>query len=213
MMPRKEPDEVKALYVGVSKALNTDYGDGRRVGDCKYGVYLFYDYDGEPIYVGRTTEQLRTRIRRHLTNQRTDAVAMSVLDPFEVAEIEMWPFWKLVKADADETLDRAEYTVYQKALRESRFCVVLNEKDIKPADEIILPKSVRVSVLPAELREQREHPDIRLARRARTIANLARVISERSVQPGIRRTLWAQARRLEHLAKTRLEEFGQRDEP
>ena len=92
MMPSKEPEEVKALYDGVTAALDTDYGDGRKVGNCQYGVYLFYDYDGEPIYVGRTRESLRTRIRRHLTNQRTDAVAMSVLDPFEVAEIEMWPF-------------------------------------------------------------------------------------------------------------------------
>ena len=213
MMPRKEPEEVTALYDGVSEALNTDYGDGRKVGNSKCGVYLFYDYDGEPIYVGRTRESLRGRIGRHLTNQRTDAVAMSVLDPFEVAEIEMWPFWDLEKAEADETLNRAEYTVYQKALRVSKFSVVLNEKDIKPADDIVLPKSVRVPVLSSELRVKREHPDIRLARRARTIANLARVISERSVSPGIRRTLWAQARRLEHLAKTRLEEFGQGDEP
>ena len=212
MNPKKEPEDVTALYIGVKKALDTDYGDGRRVGDCKYGVYLFYDYDEEPIYVGRTIEKLRGRIRRHLTNQRTDAVAMSVLDPFEVAEIEMWPFWELESAgnsEAKDTLDRAEYAVYRKALQESQFSVVLNEKEIKPADEIVLPKSVRVSVLPAELREKREHPDIRLARRARTIANLARVISERSVRPGIRRTLWAQARRLEYLAKTRLEEFEQ----
>lgn len=212
MMPRKEPEEDTALYVGVKKALDTDYGDGRKIGNCKYGIYLFYDYDGEPIYVGRTRESLRGRIGRHLTNQRTDAVAMSVLDPFEVAEIEMWPFWNLGRVEADETLDRAEHAVYQRALRESKFSVVLNEKDIKPADEIGLPKSLRVSVLPAALREKREHPDIRLARRARTIANLARVISERSVRPGIRRTLWAQARRLEHLAKIRLEEFEQGDE-
>ena len=54
------------------------------VGNFKWGVYAFFDYDGEPIYVGQTNERLRTRIRRHLTNQRTDAVAMSVLDPFEV---------------------------------------------------------------------------------------------------------------------------------
>lgn len=210
MMPLNEPDEVKALYNGVTAALDTDTGDGHKVGNCQHGVYLFYDYDGEPIYVGRTMESLRTRIRRHLTNQRTDAVAMSVLDPFEVAEIEMWPFWDLESADRAEvktTLDRAEYTVYLKALRESRFGVVLNEKEIKPTDETDLPVSVRVSVLPAQLRQSREHPDIRLARRARTIANLARVISERSVKPGIRRTLWAQARRLEHLARTRLEEF------
>ncbi len=214
MIPKKEPEEVTALYVGVTNAMNTDYGDGRRLGDCKCGVYLFYDYDGEPIYVGRTEEKLRGRIRRHLMNQRTDAVAMSVLDPFEVAEIEMWPFWELEsarKAEVKATLDRAEYTVYLKALRESQFGVVLNEKEIKPTDETDLPKSVRVSVLPEELRRKREHPDIRLARRARTIANLARVISERSVKPGIRRTLWAQARRLEHLAKIRLEDFEQLD--
>ena len=207
MMPRKEPEEVTALYEGVLNALNTDYGDGRRVGDCQCGVYLFYDYDGEPIYVGQTVDKLRGRIRRHLTNQRTDAVAMSVLDPFEVAEIEMWPFWELTKATAKEPLMRAEYTIYLSALKQSTFSVVLNEKDIKPADHIELPKSIRVSVLPADLRRKREHPDIRLARRARTIANLARVISERSVRPGIRRTLWAQARRLEHLARTRLDDF------
>ena len=215
MMPTKEPGEVKALYDGVTAALDTDNGDGRKVGNCQHGVYLFYDYDGEPIYVGRTMESLRTRIRRHLTNQRTDAVAMSVLDPFEVAEIEMWPFWHLEKVDKQETkqmLICAEYTVYQNALKESRFRVVLNEQDITRADIIELPKSVRLSVLPDELRQQREHPDIRLARRARTIANLARVISERKVTRGIRRTLWAQARRLEHLAKTRLEDFQQEDE-
>ena len=212
-MTRKEPEEVTALYEGVTKALNTDYGDGRRVGDCQHGVYLFYDYDGEPIYVGQSRERLRGRIRRHLTNQRTDAVAMSVLDPFEVAEIEMWPFWELEKSEARETLNRAEFTVYQNALQKSMFSVILNEKEIAFAEEIELPKSVRVSVLPQSLRRQREHPDIRLARRARTIANLAQVISERSVKPGIRRTLWAQARRLENLARTRLEEFEQGDEP
>ena len=213
MTPIQAPEEVSALYAGVTAALNADYGDGRRVGDCQCGVYLFYDYDGEPIYVGQTIERLRGRIRRHLTNQRTDAVAMNVLDPFEVAEIEMWPFWDLAKDDAKETLNRAEYTIYLNALSESTFSIILNEKEIKRADRISLPKSIRVSILPAELRRKREHPDIRLARRARTIADLARVISERSVRPGIRRTLWAQARRLEHLARTRLEEFESGDQP
>lgn len=211
MTRQKEPPEVTALYEGVTNALNADYGGGRRVGDCQHGVCLFYDYDDEPIYVGQSRESLRGRIRRHLTNQRTDAVAMSVLDPFEVAEIEMWPFWELNWRDARETLNRAEYTIYQNALKESKFSVILNEKEIKAEVEIKLPKSVRVSVLPTSLRRQREHPDIRLARRARTIANLARVISERSVRPGIRRTLWAQAQRLEYLARTRLEEFGRDD--
>jgi len=67
----------------------------RKLGDAQVGVYAFYDFDGAAIYVGQTREKLRTRIRRHLTNKRTDAVAMRVLDPMEVAEIEAWPFWDL----------------------------------------------------------------------------------------------------------------------
>ena len=108
-----EPLDVTELYAGVDRVLSLLGADGKAAGDCKTGVYIFVDYDGEPIYVGQTREQLRARIRRHLTNQRTDAVAMRVLDPFEVATIEMWPFWDLQEAADEvikETLDRAEFT-------------------------------------------------------------------------------------------------------
>ncbi len=209
----RETLEVKALYKGVKKVLDTVCLNGHRVGDCQHGVYLFYDYDHEPIYVGQTRENLRARIRRHLTNQRTNAVAMSVLDPFEVADIEMWPFWDLSKSqeqeDVKDILRRAEYTVYQNAMEQSAFNIILNEAEIPSADLIELPPSVKASILGAEDRKNREHPDIRLARRARTIANLARVISERRVKPGIRRTLWAQAQRLDKLAEKRLSDFNQ----
>lgn len=203
-MTVNETDDVAALYAGVRRILDIEDGQRRKVGNCQHGVYLFYDYDGEPIYVGQTRERLRTRIRRHLTNQRTDAVAMRVLDPFEVAEIEMWPFWGL-STEIAETLNRAEFTVYERAIRESAFDIILNEKEIGEADRIALPPSVRAAILPAGERGDREHPDIRLARRARTIADLARVISERQVSTGIRRTLWAQSQRLEQLARRRLE--------
>ena len=205
-MTHYETEEVLALYDGVDRLFEISTKIGSKVGNCQHGVYLFYDYDGEPIYVGQTKESLRTRIRRHLTNQRTDAVAMSVLDPFEVAEVEMWPFWNL-EGNVEDTLNKAEYTVYRKALRTSVFNVILNEKEIQETELIELPPSVRAHILPAQDRRRREHPDVRLARRARTIANLARVISERKVRVGIRRTLWAQAQRLERLAQTRLEAF------
>lgn len=71
--------------------LQTKDQKGKSIGSSKFGIYAFYDYDGEPIYVGKTFEGLSSRIGRHLTNQRTDAVAMNVLDPFEVAEIRVWP--------------------------------------------------------------------------------------------------------------------------
>ena len=214
LMPKKLPEDVRALYDGVAAAMDADYGDGRKVGNCKYGVYLFYDYDGEPIYVGQTRESLRNRIRRHLTNQRTDAVAMSVLDPFEVAEIEMWPFWELDSAQANETLDRAEFTIYQMALRESNFGVVLNEKDIKPADVLDLPISIRISVLHCRIAKESRAFRYSVGSGEREQLPIWHGLSVmRKVTPGIRRTLWAQARRLEHLAKTRLEEFMQEDEP
>ena len=131
---------------------------------------------------------------------------MSVLDPFEVAEIEMWPFWGL-KVKVGETLNRAELTVYLKAIKASSFQAVLNENEIPETSTITLPASIREPILPTDARRQREHPDLRLARRARTIANLARVISERKVKLGIRQTLCAQAKRLEQLAEARLELF------
>lgn len=115
---------------------------------------------------------------------------MSVLDPFEVAEIERWPFWE---EPIREYLNQAEYTVYRQALEQSGFRAVLNEREPTATNTVALPPSTRLPMLSDEARREQQHPDIRLARRARTMANLARVISERRVKPGIRRTLWVQA--------------------
>jgi len=207
------PQEVAAIRKRISAFLNAPSANGMKIGNAKWGVYAFYDYDAEPIYVGQTNEMLRSRIGRHLTNQRTDAVAMNVLDPFEVAEIEVWPFWELQSkgsqdAESRAVLNSAEYTVFQLVLGQSSFHAVLNEGDIAATDQIGLPASVRGRIIPDELYEQRKHPDVRIARRATTIAALARVISEREVSKGLRRTLTTQARRLERLATQRFNEIG-----
>ena len=215
-MPRTNkgnpPEEVSAIRAELERALNTSDDQGRVIGNVSKGVYAFYDYDEEPIYVGQTVEKLRTRIRRHLTNQRTDAVAMSVLDPFEVAEVEMWPFWDIDHlpkelSSVKELLASAEYTVFQSALSRSAFGAVLNEKPIQKAPNINLPRSFRFRIVPEPIYSRRKHPDVRIARRASTIAKLAQVIAERSVQTGLRTTLLTQARRLEHLARQRLEDI------
>ena len=207
------PEDVSAIRKEIQQFLNMACGDGRRIGNAKFGVYAFYDYDGEPIYVGQTNEMLRSRIGRHLTNQRTDAVAMNVLDPFEVAEIEVWPLWnfqnsKTKDPEAKAFLNAAEYTVFQSVVGKSSFKAVLNEKNIAPTTPIDLPDSHRRRIIPDQLYSQRKHPDVRIARRATTIANLARVISERDVSKGLRRTLITQARRLERLAAERYDEIG-----
>ena len=200
------PAEVAAIRHRLRAFLNIPAPNGKQIGNSQYGVYAFFDYDGEPIYVGKTKESLRTRIRRHLTNQRTDAVAMNVLDPFEVCDVEVWPMWELEaldKKEAERRLARTEYSAFQKVLLGSSFNAVLNEQDIPSAEFIALPSSYRQRIIPDELYKNRQHADIRIARRAMTIANLARVISEREVSVGLRRTLSIQARRLERLASVR----------
>lgn len=100
-----------------------NYLDTHRI---KWGVYAFYDYDGEPIYVGQTKESLGTRIRRHLTNQRTDSVAMSVLDPMEVHTVEVWPLTQFQKLKASNRpaamhLNALEHRVFKRLLTASSF--------------------------------------------------------------------------------------------
>ena len=207
------PSDVAAIRKEIKVFFESLDDAGRKIGGRKWGVYAFYDYDGEPIYVGQTFEGLGSRIGRHLTNQRTDAVAMNVLDPFEVAEIRVWPLdlAKLSETEQKDYLDRAEFTLFQKVIAESLLRAVLNEKPPRPTELVTLPKCYTRRIIPADIFPHRKHPDTRIARRASTIASLARVISERKVSRGLRHTLLTQARRLEHLAAARLKDFAKDD--
>nr|WP_205597977.1 GIY-YIG nuclease family protein [Caulobacter sp. 17J65-9] len=211
------PFETEDLRANLVRFLDTPFawqGGPTPVGNFRWGVYAFFDYDGEPIYVGQTNERLRTRIRRHLTNQRTDAVAMSVLDPFEVFEIEVWPLPHLQAAnrsdaEARQHLDALERLITEQAIENSEFKAILNEKDPPPGRMAVeAPASLRCRIVSERVFELRSHPDFRLARRALILSRLAQVISERKVQGGLRRVLLTQAKRLQWLASRRYEALG-----
>ena len=222
---RRDPDfvnfppfETEDLRANLARFLDTPFqdlsGQALKVGHYKWGVYAFFDYDGEPIYVGQTNEMLRTRIRRHLTNQRTDAVAMSVLDPFEVFEIEVWPLPQFQSTggkdpEARQHLDALERLITQQAVERSEFKAILNEKDPPPGRLAVeAPPSLRTRIVSDRVHELRSHPDFRIARRALIISRLAQVIAERKVQGGLRRVLLTQAKRLQWLAQRRYEALG-----
>jgi hypothetical protein len=220
----KAPFETDELRKGIKAFFHeTMYDDPitakkAKVGSYTWGVYAFYDYDGEPIYVGQTKEKLSGRVSRHLTNQRTDAVAMSVLDPFEVADIEVWPLPKFEGVnsksgvrfkEAKAQLDALEHAIFTRLRDESRFKAILNEKDPpSPTVKVEEPKSVRGTIVSDEVRKLRDHPDTRLARRALIVSKLAQVISEREVKIGLRRVLITQAKRIRWLAEQRFESLG-----
>lgn len=213
------PFETEDLRSNLAKFLATKFpdtvtGTDRPVGGFVWGVYAFFDYDNEPIYVGQTKERLGTRIRRHLTNQRTDAVAMSVLDPFEVYEIEVWPlpqFQTTSKKDAKAKahLDALEHLIYEEAIKNSQFHAVLNEKNPPtPTVTVTAPPSLRFRIVSEDVYKIRSHPDFRNARRALIISRLAQVIAERKVQGGLRRVLLTQSKRLQWLADRRFTALG-----
>ncbi len=216
--------DVLGFRDALEKALKTPDPDGRITSLATWGVYAFYDFDEEPIYVGQTNEQLRVRIRRHLTNQRTDAVGMRVLDPYEVRYVEMWPLWdfsdgekNLSRTEKKKYLDRLERTVYDRAVKASRFGVILNEKippERSPIPDEELPKPVKYSVVPEGVLAERRHRDNRIARRAETLGRLANVVRERgSVTTGLRRVVVVQAVRLASLGALRLAEAEGRPAP
>lgn len=218
------PFETKALRESLRAFLNSEVvhplvGTAKKVGSFKWGIYSFFDYEHEPIYVGQTNEKLSTRIRRHLTNQRTDAVAMKVLDPFEVCYVRVWPLpeYEKVKADdvdAKKHLDALEYAIYQQLLGESKFNAVLNEKSPPPPlRTALIPEwSYEQRIVSVNVSKLRDHPDLRIARRALTLSRLAQVIAERRVSSGLRRTLLTQAERLRWLAEQRFKSAGDQGE-
>lgn len=214
-LPPFETEDLRRLLTAFLDAPFDDGAGGQmRVGNYRWGVYAFFDYDGEPIYVGQTNERLRTRIGRHLTNQRTDAVAMSVLDPFEVHDIEVWPLPQLEGVsrkdpEARAVLNALERLITQQAVDGSKFKAILNEKDPPPGALVVeAPRSARGTIVSDRVFDLRSHPDFRIARRALIISRLAQVISERKVQGGLRRVLQTQAQRLEWLAQRRYEALG-----
>lgn len=213
------PFETEDLRENLARFLDTAFVEAEGipplpVGNYRWGVYAFFDYDGEPIYVGQTNERLRTRIRRHLTNQRTDAVAMSVLDPFEVFEIEVWPLPQYQdanrsNAEARHHLDALERLITERAIEGSQFKAILNEKDPPPGRLAVeAPPSLRGRIVSDRVFDLRSHPDFRIARRSLILSRLAQVISERKVQGGLRRVLLTQAKRLQWLAARRYEALG-----
>jgi len=134
---------------------------------------------------------------------------MNVLDPFEVCFVEVWPLPDLENQDksdkeAKARLDALEYAIFHACIENSTFKAILNEKDPpKPTTPISPPVSFRGRVVSEEVSALRDHPDLRIARRAGTMARLAQIIAERKVAKGLRRALLTQARRLAWLAERR----------
>lgn len=212
----RPPKATRLISAEIDSFLRTTDPNGGwdSIGQASAGVYAFYDFDGEPIYVGQTAERISTRIRRHLTERRSDPVGKFVLDPFEVASIEVWTLPEVANIEGNHSVRRRalnpyESAVYYELKRISKFNAVLNEAIPPMLGPVQLPLSVRGDIVPEELREELSHPDVRIGRRAAHVARLAQLVGERQLRgSGLRRTLHLQTQRLEWLTNSRLTELG-----
>lgn len=57
----------------------------------KIGVYVLCDLDKVPIYVGQSTDGIRSRVARHLTSARSDIIANRQIDVWEIAWVLTYP--------------------------------------------------------------------------------------------------------------------------
>lgn len=57
----------------------------------RIGVYVLCDLDAVPLYVGQSTDGIRSRVARHLTSARSDIIANRQLDVWEVAYVWTYP--------------------------------------------------------------------------------------------------------------------------
>jgi hypothetical protein len=66
------PFETESLRRGLHAFTKLKYPDEKsehNIGWFKWGVYIFYDYDGEPIYVGQTNEKVSGRTYQSTPNK------------------------------------------------------------------------------------------------------------------------------------------------
>jgi hypothetical protein len=163
---------------------------GRGWADAPHGCYAVYDLTGDVIHIGQFGCASDGGVREHLA----DAVALRLVDPREVAELELWPVRSLRDVDpatARQRLDQVERAVYR---------VVLGQGD--PAG---LPPSKRFPLLDERTRSELQDGDARIARHAEELARLAATVLEhRRVGDEVRRTLAVRAFRLAHSAATHL---------
>lgn len=66
-----------------------------------------------------------------------------------------------------------------KAIEDSRFKAILNEKIPPVSTPVPLPRSFKASLITELHMAERGHADIRIARRTETVSRLADVVSER----------------------------------
>jgi hypothetical protein len=125
----------------------------------KIGCYVLCDLDDVPLYVGQSTDGIRSRVNRHLTSARSDIIANRQIDVWEIAWVRAYP----VENAAE--IRPIEDALFHKFHRKS---ALMNGKvPPKPSTRFKLPDPLQIVQVmsDAEIAEKRD-PALRLPRQA-----------------------------------------------
>ena len=126
------------------------------------GIYVFYGFDGTPLYVG-TTKRLRTRLKEHFIQFNSSIIADRTLEPREVAMIR---YWLVNDSNEAKRLEKPFISKYQPMYN-------LSETDLKAKDvgfSIDLPSESQALELRLDLPQgKRGDPLVRLRHKSHLI--------------------------------------------
>jgi hypothetical protein len=121
------------------------------------GVYVLCDLDQIPIYVGKSIDRIRARVRRHLSSARSDVIANRMIDVWEVAFVWSWPLKGKLQISE---LERFLYHRFNSSSRLMNGSIPALLRDL-PFPE---PELQKIQVLPDEEIASRKRPEHRLPR-------------------------------------------------
>lgn len=152
------------------------------------GVYALCDLDDVPIYVGQSTDGIRSRVRRHLTSARSDVIANRQVDVWEIAFVWAWPVENIDEIPNLECWLFNEFDANQK---------LMNGKSLlKSKRPSIVPPRQRIQVIEENERQDRLAPDQRLPRQIMQYNTLVDYILNVKNAPHLKRSLDAHFERL-----------------
>jgi hypothetical protein len=165
------------------------------------GVYALCDLDGIPIYVGRSTDGIRARVRRHLTSARSDVIANRQIDVWEVAFV--WA-WRVENVDGIAQLEAFLFHQFH-----AKSPLVNGDIPRRPGKlGFEMPEEVRVQVIPDEEIAIRLAPMLRFPRQILHFGQLVDYILHTQDKPHLRQALKVYFDRLTRYYEAFLAEEG-----
>jgi hypothetical protein len=123
------------------------------------GAYVLCDLDEVPIYVGKSVDGIRARVRRHLTSARSDIIANRQIDVWEIAFVWAYPVANRSKIAA---LEAALFYAFDK-----KSALMNGHLPARPSRKIKLPlPAQKIQVMSDKEITEKKESALRLPRQA-----------------------------------------------